>query len=299
MLFTILPYRTLSEPEKARLYEFTRRHDRERFPNYDHMELCYHSAAFGHGDTQFTCWRGGEIVGAMGAVTREAEERGEIFITAVAIEPGHEDAFEPLLKRAYTCMPPLDGITLHMGIQPSQPHVEALAAAHGYEVGYDGLVMTYQGADFDLPAEPTWRVETVTQATAEPYRWVLDSAFRNSPNGATVDMEQIQELLAETPHPDLLGLAWLGDQPAAAFELAMNDDEGWIEAIAVAPDLQGRGIGRRMLPEALARLRAQGATSIKLLVMSTNQPAVKLYANNGFEVSYVTSRWWRYQPIVR
>jgi ribosomal protein S18 acetylase RimI-like enzyme len=153
--------------------------------------------------------------------------------------------------------------------------------------------MTYRGAEFDLPPEPAWRVETVSRENCEAYRWVLDSAFRNSPNGATVDMEQIEELMAEVQHPDLLGLAWLGDRPAAAFELAMNEQEGWIEAIAVAPDLQGRGVGRRMLPEALARLQAQGASIIKLLVMSTNQPAVKLYANNGFQVEYVTSRWWR------
>jgi ribosomal protein S18 acetylase RimI-like enzyme len=289
----IRPYLDLSEAERAQLYAFTRRHDPERFPNPQHMELCYHSAAFGHGEHQFTCWRGGDIVGAMGAVVREAEERGEIFITAVAIEPGHDDAFAPLLERAYACMPPLDGITLHMGIQPSQPHIEALARAHGYEVGYDGLVMTYRGAAFDLPPEPSWRVETVSRANCEAYRWVLDSAFRNSPNGATVDMEQIEELMDEVQHPDLLGLAWLGDEPAAAFELAMNEQEGWIEAIAVAPNLQGRGVGRRMLPEALARLRAQGAEAIKLLVMSTNGPAVKLYANNGFQVDYVTSRWWK------
>ena len=36
-----------------------------------------------------------------------------------------------------------------------------------------------------------------------------------------------------------------------------------------------------------------GAEVIKLLVMSTNGPAVKLYANNGFQVDYVTSRWWK------
>ncbi|MDB5096837.1 MAG: GCN5-related N-acetyltransferase [Cyanobacteria bacterium RYN_339] len=289
----IRPYCDLSEGQRAQLYAFTRRHDPERFHDAGIMELCYHSAAFEHGASQFTVWRGEELVGAMGAVIREAKERGEIFITAVAIEPGHEDIFKPLLDRTFACMPPLDGVAVHMGIQPSKPDIETMAAAQGFVVGYDGLVMTYRGAEFALGAEPAWRVETVDEANCEPYRWVLDSAFRNSPNGATVDMEQIRELMAEISHPSLLGLAWLGDKPAAAFELAVQGEEGWIEAIAVSPELQGRGIGRRMLPVAIERLQAQGATTIKLLVMSTNEPAVRLYANNGFAVDYVTSRWWR------
>lgn len=286
-------YCDLDPGERQHLFDFTFAHDPERFPDVKGMEQAYMSGAFEHGASQFSRWQDGRVIGAMGAVVREAELRGEIFVTAVAIEHGHEDGFAPLLEAAFACMPAVAGRIVRMGIARHHDHVAELAGHNGFRQDYDGLIMTYQPHEFDLPADPAWRLEIACEANAEPYRWVLDDAFRYSPNGATVDAEQIAELLAEISHPDLLGLAWWGDQPAAAFELSLQGDTGWIEAIAVARPLQGKGFGKRMLAAALARLEGHGVKEIKLLVMSTNAPAVKLYRTHGFGQEHITTRWWR------
>lgn len=286
-------YADLDDSARNRLFDFTALHDPERFPDPLHMNLAYGSAAFEHGHSQFSLWRGGRVVGAMGAVVREASLRGEVFITAVAIEAGHEDGFSLLLDRARGCMPDLPGLVVRMGISPRHLHVEALAGRHGFEPEYEGLIMARDAAGLVLENPDGWRVETVTTQNAEPYRRVLDEAFRNAPNGATVDAEQIAELMAEISSPDLLAVAWQGDEAVAALELAVQGEVGWIEAIAVAPVVQGRGVGRLMLGEAIARLRAHEVKELKLLVMSTNMPAIKLYERHGFGVEQVTSRWWR------
>lgn len=47
---------------------------------------------------------------------------------------------------------------------------------------------------------------------------------------------------------------------ADAADLAEWRDRGWLVALAVAPERQGRGLGSRLLDRAEARLREQGAT---------------------------------------
>jgi ribosomal protein S18 acetylase RimI-like enzyme len=292
-LGNIRQFAELQAAERAQLYAFTAKHDPERFPDAGAMERAYSSAAFEHGQSQFSCWEDGTLCGTMGAVVREASLRGEVFLTAVAIEIGAEANFSKLLTSALSLAPTNPNLVIRMGISPRHPHIETLASKTGFATEYEGLIMAYHTAQFDLKPDADWRVETVDATNREAYRQVLDEAFRNSPNGATVDAEQITELMAEIQHPDLLGLAWLDGRPAAAYELDLQGETGWIEALAVSPELQGRGVGKRMLAAAIARLEAHNAKAIKLLVMSTNETAVGLYQRYGFLLESVTSRWWR------
>jgi ribosomal protein S18 acetylase RimI-like enzyme len=296
-MYQLRRYVDLAPAERERLFQFTFRHDPDRFPDAHYQERAYTSAAFEHGESQFSAWEGDTVRGTMGAVVREASLRGEVFFTAVALDPGHDAAFPLLLARALAVTPTVDGLVVRMGIHPSHAHVETLAMASGFAMDYEGLIMNSAPEPLALERHPDFRVETVTHENCEPYRHVLDDAFRHSPNGATVDAEQIAELMAEIASPDLLGIAWLGDEPAAAYELDVQGDVGWIEAIAVARPMQGRGVGKQMLAAAVDRLRAHNVKEIKLLVMSTNTPAVELYARNGFAREKIASRWWRLSKI--
>jgi ribosomal-protein-alanine N-acetyltransferase len=60
-------------------------------------------------------------------------------------------------------------------------------------------------------------------------------------------------------------------------------DIGHVKDLAVAPDARERGLGRRLLTEALARMAAGGATVVKLEVRESNDVARALYADVGFE----------------
>lgn len=68
----------------------------------------------------------------------------------------------------------------------------------------------------------------------------------------------------------------------AALQLAAG--EATLNTITVAPALRGRGIGKALLGEALAALRAQGAHSCFLEVRAHNAPAIALYTGLGFAV---------------
>lgn len=67
-----------------------------------------------------------------------------------------------------------------------------------------------------------------------------------------------------------------------------------VMTMAVAPAAQGRGLGRRLLEELVARAEADHAAYLMLEVRADNEPARALYGSRGFEVVSVRRRY--YQP---
>jgi [ribosomal protein S18]-alanine N-acetyltransferase len=67
-----------------------------------------------------------------------------------------------------------------------------------------------------------------------------------------------------------------------------------VMTMAVAPAAQGRGLGRRLLHELVARSRADHAAYLMLEVRADNNVARRLYETAGFELLSVRRRY--YQP---
>jgi ribosomal protein S18 acetylase RimI-like enzyme len=64
---------------------------------------------------------------------------------------------------------------------------------------------------------------------------------------------------------------------------------GWINYLGVAPVLQRGGLGRRLMDEAEARLRAAGCPKINLQVRPDNRAAIAFYERIGFAVEGAVS----------
>ncbi|HRC40645.1 MAG: ribosomal protein S18-alanine N-acetyltransferase [Nostocoides sp.] len=67
-----------------------------------------------------------------------------------------------------------------------------------------------------------------------------------------------------------------------------------IMTVAVAPEAQGRGVGRMLLQELETRSIARGATAMMLEVRADNAAAIGLYERAGFELIRRRRRY--YQP---
>ena len=59
-------------------------------------------------------------------------------------------------------------------------------------------------------------------------------------------------------------------------------NEGHITNVAVDPEYQGQGLGRRLMNELTSRVKALGVTSMTLEVRPSNKVAINLYTSLGF-----------------
>ncbi|MFZ5657603.1 MAG: ribosomal protein S18-alanine N-acetyltransferase [Pseudomonadota bacterium] len=80
-------------------------------------------------------------------------------------------------------------------------------------------------------------------------------------------------------------MAWLLERDGAVigyFLMSLAAGEAHVLNIAVAPEHQGRGHGRRMLRSLVHLARARGAQRIFLEVRPSNTGAIALYHEEGF-----------------
>ena len=125
--------------------------------------------------------------------------------------------------------------------------------------------------------------------------------YRESDQEAVVDLWQECGLVVPWNDPEkdiqrklriqgemfLVGL--LGPELVATVMAGYEGHRGWINYLAVATDRQKRGLGRRLMDEAEARLREIGCPKINLQVRGSNSDAVEFYKNIGYSVDDVVS----------
>jgi ribosomal protein S18 acetylase RimI-like enzyme len=72
-----------------------------------------------------------------------------------------------------------------------------------------------------------------------------------------------------------------------------SDGAGWISQLAVAKSERGRGLGRALLLESLARRIAAGADPVGLSVQAENRSAIGLYLDVGLTID---REWQHFSP---
>ncbi|MER8487825.1 GNAT family N-acetyltransferase [Mesorhizobium australicum] len=68
------------------------------------------------------------------------------------------------------------------------------------------------------------------------------------------------------------------------IETTLADDHLWIENVCVAPEAQGRGIGRLVLERAETKAREAGRPELRLLTNGAFEANVSLYKRHGYTI---------------
>lgn len=102
--------------------------------------------------------------------------------------------------------------------------------------------------------------------------------------GIAVRREHLREELAGVlaRDPDLLLVLEHEGALVAAVMGTFDGRRGWVNRLAVHPDHQGRGLGRRLLAEVEDRLRAKGCRKVNLLVEPDNAAVAGFYERLGY-----------------
>ncbi|MEV0891848.1 GNAT family acetyltransferase [Promicromonospora sp. MEB111] len=135
----------------------------------------------------------------------------------------------------------------------------------------DGEFVEITDADVDQVVE-LWRECGLTRPWNDPH---LDIADARAGDGSTVLVARV-------------------DGRVAASAMAGYDGHrGWLYYVAVAPGLQGSGLGRAAVVAAEAWLVARGARKIQLMVRTTNTDVLGFYERLGYadQETSVLGRW--------
>ncbi len=83
-------------------------------------------------------------------------------------------------------------------------------------------------------------------------------------------------------NPDLFLVGETGGQIIASVMGGYEGHRGWINYLAVYPDLQGSGYGQQMMEAVEQRLKERGCPKINLQVRSTNMKVIAFYESIGY-----------------
>lgn len=78
--------------------------------------------------------------------------------------------------------------------------------------------------------------------------------------------------------------------------VGFDGHRGWVNYLAVTPEMRGRGYGAKMMEFAEDKLKATGCPKINLMVRTTNASIIEFYRSLGYSVDEVVALGKRIIP---
>ena len=88
---------------------------------------------------------------------------------------------------------------------------------------------------------------------------------------------------------DLFLVGVIEERVVATVMASYDGHRGWLNYVAVSPDLRQQGLGRQMMEAVEAELRMRGCPKINLQVRTSNLGVIEFYKSLGFKVDDVVS----------
>jgi ribosomal protein S18 acetylase RimI-like enzyme len=89
--------------------------------------------------------------------------------------------------------------------------------------------------------------------------------------------------------PELFFVGLLDDEVVGSIMAGYEGHRGWINYLAVSPEYQRQGYGRRLVLKAIDMLRRMGCLKVNLQVRTSNVGVIDFYQHLGFKDDNVVS----------
>jgi mycothiol synthase len=168
------------------------------------------------------------------------------------------------------------------------PGAARLAATHGFDRVRELWVMRRPTATPlpEVAVPDDMDIRGYRPEDADQLLRVNAAAFADHPEQGAMDAANLAARMAE-PWFDPAGLLVAEDDAGRLLGFHWTKqhsaDLGEVYVVAIAPEAQGRGLGRVLTLAGLHHLATRGVGEVLLYVESDNQPAVSLYAGLGFD----------------
>jgi len=96
--------------------------------------------------------------------------------------------------------------------------------------------------------------------------------------------EPVQDIQNKTSfQPDLFFVALLNGTVIGSIMVGYEGHRGWINYLAVLPEHQHHGYGRRLVEKGIMELQKLGCVKVNLQVRRSNVSVIEFYRHLGFE----------------
>jgi ribosomal protein S18 acetylase RimI-like enzyme len=85
-------------------------------------------------------------------------------------------------------------------------------------------------------------------------------------------------------NPELFLVGLINGEVVATAMGGYEEHRGWVNYLAVTPDYQKKGIGRRIMEAIEQEILAKGCPKINVQIRSDNSDVVKFYESIGYEI---------------
>ena len=103
-------------------------------------------------------------------------------------------------------------------------------------------------------------------------------------NDPKLDIERKLQVI-----PDLFLVGLIEGMVVATVMGGYEGHRGWINYLAVSPEIRQKGVGQQMVEEVEAKLRKLGCPKINVQIRSSNKSVIEFYGKVGFSVDDVIS----------
>lgn len=136
--------------------------------------------------------------------------------------------------------------------------------------------------DDDLDIRPVTDADAGELLTLRRAAFVTEAQLVGDPSIPPLT-QTLDELRADLQRDDVVTLgAWHGARLVASIRLLIEGTKATLGRFAVAPDLQGRGIGTRLLDEIVAHL-PEGTQEVWIFTARDSLHNIAMYQRRGYE----------------
>ena len=135
-----------------------------------------------------------------------------------------------------------------------------------------------------MPHEPAAQFRTATIADVTLVRDIVHAAYSKWISVIGREPSPMKADYGETLQKHQFTLLYLDAEVAGLIETSLEQDHLWIENVCVAPEAQGKGIGRLLLERAEGKAREAGRQELRLLTNGAFEANVSLYKKQGYTI---------------
>jgi len=254
------------------------------------------SSHFNFGNDYYILTEGDMVKAILGLITKPIEESGDAYITDVSCKEEDKKYLDFLFKQIKKKTINLKDHTLKAGFKENNSYVEEILLNNGGINPYEILEMKYTNNEEidNIESNSLIGFELLNKEKESEYIYVHNESFKNSPNGSTIQVEDMKEVFENYNKYSFYEIAILkeNNNPIGFYEVLIDNGVGEIDSIGVIPEFQRKGYGLQILKKAVEVLKGKNPVEIKLIVVSTNENAFKMYKKYGFEVEKIHSKWY-------